>query len=893
MNKEKLLSIIVTVYGTEKLLPRCLDSILESSYKNIEIIVIDDKSPGNFDEVMKAYLQDNTKIIKVIHHEKNMGLYNSRITGIENATGDYIAFVDSNNHISCDFYRRLMQQAINSNSDIVAGQYVLEYPDKKYVYQNLAHTRILNIDCYTEDILKLLLEQCGMDYSLHVVWNKVYSKELLYKALSVLRQQTKHLIMYGDVLFSCVIFNLAEHFTNIHGSDYYFKRKDASTSLKNKCYQKYSKNIEDLELVFCFLKKYFTNVNSEQSVYYIQKWHRLIQSILKEDIGNSSLNNAEKKLLLSKFFEYNEFNRQKCTDERDYFYSVHTETKLYSEQLKKMILSKEIKVISFDIFDTLIVRPFYEPTDLFSFLEEKVRNILNINDNINFKQTRIQAEHMSRERLRHTNQEEVSLDDIYAVLQELLGVDNIVAEKIKNEEIQLELKYCYQRKFTKELYDLAISAGKKVIITSDMYLPEDVIKKILYLQDYRNYDRIYLSSTLLMTKASGNLFDYIIKDLGVEANEILHIGDNKHSDIKMAKSRGFNAYELYKPIDVLRGYTPIYNGSIFNTIYAQTFTGRISYNFERFLGLKCMLGVIANELFDNPFIEVNRESDFNADMHFIGYFALGMQMFGVANWLLKECSYHKYDNMIFLARDGYLPMLAFNKVNAIYRMKVKVNYVHLTRNSIIPFQMRSEADLNSLIVNINIFSMTPKKIIDIFADFIDKEKVLNAKRIIEENNFIYDRHFSEVSQWYAFLKIFKKYFYDQKAIDTYVTSMKKSLEKLYSGKTASFDVGYSCRSESALKKCYGFDITPYYMHINNDIALSRAEHNNININTFIGYSPAVTGFLREILISAQEPSCKSIKSQNGKLIYTYKDYNLSYQEKYSIENIQKKFFGVY
>ena len=889
MNQENLLSVIVPVYGTEKLLPRCLDSIIESSYKNIEIIVVDDKSPENFDETMEVYLQNNKRKIKVVHHEKNKGLYHARLTGIEHATGNYIAFVDSDDHVSCDFYRRLMQQAVESKSDIVVGQYVLEYPDGKCTYQNLAHTRILNIDCYRENIIKLLLEQYGMDFSLHISCNKVYSKKLWDKALPILKQQTQHLIMCEDVLFSCVIFSLAEHLTNIHGSDYYyyFKGDEASTSLKNAQYKKYSKSIEDIELVFSFLKKYLANIDLEKADYYVRKWHELIQSIWQENVKHSNLNSTEKKQLLSIFFEYDSLDSERDSNDKDYFYQMYTETKLCSEKLKKMILSTEIKVVSFDIFDTLIVRPFYEPTDLFSFLEKKVKSILNIADNINFKQVRIQAEQIARERASYTNREEISLLEIYVVLQELLGIDEDALEKIKQEEIQLELKYCYQRKFAKELYDLAVSAGKKVIITSDMYLPEEVIKGILNAQDYKNYNKLYLSSTLLMTKASGSLYNYIIKDLHVNANEILHIGDNKHSDIEMAKAKGYQAYELYKTIDVLRGYTPIYNGSIFNKIYAQPFADRSAYNFERFFGLKCMLGVIANELFDNPFIEINRESDFNIDTHFIGYFALGLQTFGVANWLVDECSYYKYTNMNFLARDGYLPMLAFKKINLIYRNNVNINYVHLTRHSIIPFQMRSEADLNSLISNLNIFSMSPRKIIGIFADFIDKEKLINARRIVEENNFVYDLNFSSVNQWYTFLKIFREYFYDQKAIDAYVESMKEPLGKLYNGKTASFDVGYSCRSESALTKCYGFDISPYYMHINNDLALSRAEENNIKIHKFIGYSPAVTGCLREILISAQEPSCKNINNKNGEIVYTYKDYSLPYQEKYAIENIQK------
>lgn len=884
MQQEKLLSVIVPVYGTEKLLPKCLDSIIESSYKNIEIIVVDDKSPGNFDEVMSAYLADHTRNIKVVHHEVNKGLYHARITGVENASGEYIAFVDSDDHVSCDFYRRLMKQATDSDSDIVIGQYVLEYPDGRYTYQNLAHTRIIDINYYGEDIAKFLLEQYGMDYSLHVVWNKVYSKTLWDKALPVLKKQKKHLIMCEDVLFSCIIFSLAKHLTNIRGSDYYyyFKVDEASTSLKNAQYNKYCKSVDDFELVFDFLKKYFSIKDGKS----ICNWHNIIQSIWRKNIENSNLNKAQKKLLLEKFHNYSNENIKSNIESINYFYSVYTETQLQSEILKKAIISSSIKVISFDIFDTLIFRPFYEPTDLFCLLEIKAKNILNVCDGMNFKQLRIQAENIAREKIKNTNQEEISLDDIYLELSQLIGITKEFADKIKDEEIKLELKYCYQRKFAKELFDLAISLGKRVIITSDMYLPEAVIEDILCAQQYEGYNKLYLSSSILLTKASGNLYSYILKDLQISPKEILHIGDNKHSDIDMARAKGWNAFELYKTIDVLRGYTPTYNGSIFNTIFSHSFSNRSAYGFENYFGLKCMLGVIANELFDNPFIEINRESDFNIDPYFIGYFALGMKMFGLASWLLKDCAYYKYDNMIFLARDGYLPMLAFEKLNNIYHLNTKIHYVRFTRSSIIPFQLRSKADINSLIKNINIYAITPKKIIGMFSAYINKDILMNAQSIVENNGFIFDIPFSSLEQWYAFLAIFKEQFYNQKAIDNYVENMQVPLEKMYAGRTASFDVGYSCRSESALSRCYGFDISPYYMHINNDTALNRAESNNIKLHTFIGYTPAVTGFLREILISAQEPSCESMDVKNGQVIYKFKDYHISYQEKFAVENIQ-------
>lgn len=79
---EPLLSVIVTVYNTEKYLNRCLESILNCTYRNIELIIVDDKSPGNVDEIVNSYQKTDNRI-KYVKHDINKGLYHARITGVE------------------------------------------------------------------------------------------------------------------------------------------------------------------------------------------------------------------------------------------------------------------------------------------------------------------------------------------------------------------------------------------------------------------------------------------------------------------------------------------------------------------------------------------------------------------------------------------------------------------------------------------------------------------------------------------------------------------------------------------------------------------------------------------------------------------------------------------
>lgn len=111
-----LISIIVPVYNVEKYLTRCIDSILNQSYRNIEIILVDDGSPDNCGAICDKYAKKDARI-KVIH-KKNGGLSSARNAGIEISTGDYIGFIDSDDWIAEDMYEHLLRLIKDTKSDV-------------------------------------------------------------------------------------------------------------------------------------------------------------------------------------------------------------------------------------------------------------------------------------------------------------------------------------------------------------------------------------------------------------------------------------------------------------------------------------------------------------------------------------------------------------------------------------------------------------------------------------------------------------------------------------------------------------------------------------------------------------------------------------------------------
>lgn len=123
MNENPLISIIVPIYNVEKYLERCIDSLLRQTYKNIEIILVDDGSTDHSPKMIDEYQSQNKKI-KVIH-QKNGGLSNARNNGLEIAKGEYIAFIDSDDYISDDYIEYLYKLIEENNSQMSICNYKL------------------------------------------------------------------------------------------------------------------------------------------------------------------------------------------------------------------------------------------------------------------------------------------------------------------------------------------------------------------------------------------------------------------------------------------------------------------------------------------------------------------------------------------------------------------------------------------------------------------------------------------------------------------------------------------------------------------------------------------------------------------------------------------------
>lgn len=155
-----LVSIIVPVYKAEDYIGKCISSLIHQTYKNLQIILIEDGSPDNSGQICDMYAAQDDRI-KVIHHKKNCGVSKTRNDGLDIATGDYIAFVDGDDYVSCSLVEECLQCIEEHQVDVVVfdiavvenGRITPRYMDSTYfkdiksTYTALIEDKIPNYLC--------------------------------------------------------------------------------------------------------------------------------------------------------------------------------------------------------------------------------------------------------------------------------------------------------------------------------------------------------------------------------------------------------------------------------------------------------------------------------------------------------------------------------------------------------------------------------------------------------------------------------------------------------------------------------------------------------------------------------------------------------------------------
>jgi FMN phosphatase YigB (HAD superfamily) len=550
-----------------------------------------------------------------------------------------------------------------------------------------------------------------------------------------------------------------------------------------------------------------------------------------------------------------------------------------SGQLLNAIISDSCEIVSLDIFDTVISRPFLSPQDLFCLLNDYFVTVSGASSFIKFDELRIEAEKACRKRLAENipgAPEEVTLDGIYEYLADGFGMDTSVLEKVKKREIELEIRFCAERKYGKLLYKTAIQHYKRVIFVSDMYLPIDAIKAILEKNGYSKYGAIYLSNTIGLVKQTGNLFSHIIEVEKTKPENIVHIGDNFAADVKRACEKGITAFHVPKPVDLFKGLFPHYYASRqFDKIFLSG-DGRCDTqdSVDNFPGLRCMLALAANKIHDNPFQSCREGTDFNADPVVVGYYALGMYCYAVADWLLKRVMSLKGrpGTIHFAARDGFVVQKIYDLISAGIPGAPKSNYLYCSRKSLHLADVKTKTDLFSLHTKFNSTKMAPDDLFMLFSRAIQDNKKNGFPQWLKNKGYEPAACFSSVSDFYEFVATFATEYIDENLLSKGELASKNFLQKHIKKGDVFFDIGYGGRVESALRSLLGFAVDSYYIHGIKGLVFDRSRISGFSNCQFYDYKPVITGCLRECVMMKDAPSTAGYEKKKGSYAPVFEEY---------------------
>ncbi|MBQ2982957.1 MAG: glycosyltransferase family 2 protein [Lachnospiraceae bacterium] len=222
----KKVSVIIPVYNCENYIKRCLDSVIRQTYNNLEIIVIDDGSKDNSPEICDNYAKIDNRI-KVIH-KINGGLGAARNTGIENATGEYIAFVDGDDWIVDDMYEYLIHISEKYSAEICGADMIITSDENKKVKNKEVIEEIYEGDNKIREYLSIGMKQRNSQYS---ACNKIYKKALFESIKFPVNQ------LFEDVATNYRLIDKANKFVVSNKPVYFYYQKSVSITRK-KCSEK-------------------------------------------------------------------------------------------------------------------------------------------------------------------------------------------------------------------------------------------------------------------------------------------------------------------------------------------------------------------------------------------------------------------------------------------------------------------------------------------------------------------------------------------------------------------------------------------------------------------------------------------------------------------------------
>lgn len=203
-----LVSIIVPIYKVEPYLRRCLNSIVNQTYTNLEIILVDDGSPDECPTICDEYASKDNRIIVI--HKKNGGLSDARNAGLNICKGEYISFIDGDDYVDCDYIERLIEPTKKDSYDFIIADYRSSNEKKESTHLSCKEGSI-------QDNLTIIRIYCSQQYP-PSAWAKLYK----FSFLSDNQFHFQKGLLFEDQLWSCILACSAKNICTVHKQIYHY-----------------------------------------------------------------------------------------------------------------------------------------------------------------------------------------------------------------------------------------------------------------------------------------------------------------------------------------------------------------------------------------------------------------------------------------------------------------------------------------------------------------------------------------------------------------------------------------------------------------------------------------------------------------------------------------------
>lgn len=384
----------------------------------------------------------------------------------------------------------------------------------------------------------------------------------------------------------------------------------------------------------------------------VQDFNELVTVLTNNDIKN--IKDKKKEYLNTYFFEYDNYaSIQEIVDAIDNCTLPNFEEK---------------ELHSFDIFDTLIRRKTLKPFSVFEYVRDKAKQS-NIEFPVHLLEDwvtiRNRTEHDVRDMMRKTTFErqsntlEITLDDIYHRLQNNFNLSNSQIEFLKQAEIEAEIQHVEPIQKRIDLLLRLKEEGKDIILISDMYLPEHVIREMLIKADGRLKDiPLYLSATIGYQKSTGKLYQYIFSNIDYKYSRWVHYGDNKHADGSVPRSLGIET--IVHDIDDFIPFETALITSMDN--YNRYPAYQLATKMHRYRS--SLLSTMNNTLLEQKYY---------------AYAYAGSALVPYIHWVIEDALVRGYETLYFISRDGHFLKQIADKIIEIRKYPLNTKYIYGSR----------------------------------------------------------------------------------------------------------------------------------------------------------------------------------------------------------------------